>query len=115
MNNNGNAALGILLGSAIGATLGILFAPDKGSNTRRKLTDEANTAKDKVVTGAVDLKDQIASGVVSGKATLESQLESVVQNASYKADDVITTLEKKLEMLKAKNKQLQKTDLKKTV
>jgi len=109
MNNNGNAALGILLGSAIGATLGILFAPDKGVNTRKKLTDEAYNAKDKVVSTATDLKHQIAEEVALGKVTLESQLESVVQNASYKAEDVITTLEQKLELLKARNKKLQKT------
>lgn len=116
MSNKSNTALGILLGSAIGATLGILFAPDKGSNTRKKLTDEAVLAKDKVASAAVELKDELKTSINSGKETLETQLESVVSNATYKADDVITTLENKLEALRAKNKQLQKkADLKKTV
>jgi gas vesicle protein len=35
--NTGKAALGILAGLATGAILGILLAPDKGSNTRRKI------------------------------------------------------------------------------
>ncbi|KJD31135.1 hypothetical protein PK35_15950 [Tamlana nanhaiensis] len=108
MSNNTNSALGLLLGGAIGATLGILFAPDKGTNTRKKLREEAEAAKDNIASTAEDLKNQVASTLTTKKATLDAQLEHVVSDASYKAEDVITTLEKKLKDLKDKNKQLQK-------
>ena len=34
---NGKILLGVLAGAAAGATLGILFAPKKGSVTRKKI------------------------------------------------------------------------------
>ena len=49
--NKTNVAIGVLAGVAVGALLGVLFAPDKGSETRKKLsrkaTDKADEVKDK--------------------------------------------------------------------
>lgn len=109
MNNNSNTFLGILAGTVIGAALGILFAPDKGSATRKKITEQAETAKDNITESTLDLRDRVASTMASQRATLDTQLESIVSDVSHKTEDVITTLEKKLAELKAKNKKLQKS------
>lgn len=39
MNNNSKVLLALLAGAAIGAAAGILFAPERGSETRERLSD----------------------------------------------------------------------------
>lgn len=108
MSNNGNTVLGILAGTAVGAVLGILFAPDKGSETRRKIAEEAALKRDLAANKATEFRDSLADSLGTQKSNLNNQVESIVSNASYKAEDVITTLEAKLKDLKSKNKNLQK-------
>lgn len=115
MSKDSNTIIGILAGTAIGATLGILFAPDKGSKTRKRIADEAILQKDRLASTAVDIKDRVvseaelmkdkvATTVNAKKLTLDEQLDTLVTDASYKADDVISKLEMKLKQLKEKNK-----------
>ena len=59
--NSGKLILGILAGLAAGAALGVLFAPDNGTETRRKITkksvDLTDAVKEKIkeyIDGIVD-------------------------------------------------------------
>ncbi len=51
MKRNSNALSALLGGLAIGAAIGILLAPDKGAETRKKVADAARKAADKIKDG----------------------------------------------------------------
>ncbi|MEM1001583.1 MAG: YtxH domain-containing protein [Bacteroidota bacterium] len=110
MSQNSNTLIGILAGSAIGALIGVLFAPEKGSVTREKLKAEALSAKESMEDRITELETKVKETVANEKASLDEKMDSIISDASYKAEDLITALEEKLKSLKEKNKQFQKTD-----
>jgi gas vesicle protein len=61
-NNTGKIIGALLIGAAIGGVLGILFAPDKGSETRKKIagnTDDLTSAlKDKLNVFLAEMKKE---------------------------------------------------------
>jgi gas vesicle protein len=48
MNNTGKILLGVAAGAAAGAILGVLFAPDKGSETRDRIKQKGKEFSDGV-------------------------------------------------------------------
>ena len=79
-----DVVVGILGGLAVGAILGILFAPDKGSNTRRKIAEKGT-----------DLKDNIKGNFNDFVASIEDQYSNFTSNA----EDVIEEGKSKLERM----------------
>jgi len=72
--SNSKVLLGFVVGAAVGAALGILFAPDKGAETRRKISEQGNDLAD-------DLKDKFADlvdGVKEKFTSLKSDAEDIV-------------------------------------
>jgi gas vesicle protein len=55
MNTSGKILAAVAAGIAAGAVLGILFAPDKGSETRRKMNEKGKKFAD-------DVKDKFSKG-----------------------------------------------------
>jgi gas vesicle protein len=51
--STGKIVVGVLAGVAVGALIGVLFAPDKGCETRRKISKKSQDLAD-------DLKDRFS-------------------------------------------------------
>ena len=85
-----------------------MLAPDKGSNTRQKLKNEAKDVKDKISKDFTEVKEDLSKTTASGKDTFKKGMGNFSSKASYKTEPVITFLEKQLAILKKKNKTLQK-------
>lgn len=108
MAKTANVLLGLAAGTAIGVGLGILFAPDKGKNTREKIKDTVSDKAEKLKEQLDRLTESVKEKSAEFKGSLEDKVESLLSKSSYKAEDVITFLEKKLAALKEANAKLQK-------
>ena len=106
-NNTGNTIIAILVGATIGAGLGILFAPDKGSKTREKIKDGFDDVKNNLNDKLHEVTEKLKSKGILNKEDIDRNYDHIVASLSEKTEDVVSYLENKLAELKEKNAKLQ--------
>lgn len=59
MTTNGKVVLAVLIGAAAGAALGLLFAPESGETTRRRIADGVGGLGKKITGRGGDINEEM--------------------------------------------------------
>jgi len=88
MTDNTKTAIALLAGLAAGAALGLLFAPEKGTDTRDKLSESLKNLGDSIkekaaeeIDSLTELKDKIVSNIKSKVQQAEEQYDAETEHA----------------------------------
>lgn len=108
MSKTGNTLLALVAGVAVGVGAGILFAPEEGKKTRKKIKDSFDESTSNLKHRIDDLAHTVKHKADELKGTFEENVDKILSKSSYKAEDAISVLEKKLADLKKANAKFQK-------
>ncbi|CAN5168248.1 hypothetical protein BH09BAC6_BH09BAC6_00780 [soil metagenome] len=88
MNDNTKVIVALLAGLAAGAALGILFAPEKGDETRDKLSESLRNLGDSIketaaaeINNLMGLKDKVVENIKTKMKGAEQEYQDDLEHA----------------------------------
>lgn len=101
-NKDGSFMTGMFFGLIVGGILGVLFAPDAGENTRRKLKDTSDDLKekgDKVLEKAGRFVEDVRVAADPLVDEIEKNVSPLLKRAKESGKDVHSQVIEKIEQL----------------
>lgn len=96
MGKTTNTLLAFISGAAVGAVAGILYAPDKGSNTRDKLT----YLLDKYKIQLQELLNDLVEGSEAFSSEAKTEGEKVITETKAKAERLLEDVDQLIGQIK---------------
>ncbi|MDZ4757933.1 MAG: YtxH domain-containing protein [Bacteroidota bacterium] len=89
-NTTGKVIGALVVGTIVGAAIGVLFAPDKGSKTRGK-----------IATGAKDLAEDLKEKMIDEAKALRKKAAHLESMAEDKLHDLAHSVKQKVDAVRA--------------
>lgn len=96
MSRTSNTLLAFISGAAVGGLLGILYAPDKGENTRDKLTYLLDKYKNQLQ----DLVEDLVEGEEEHFSEAKEESKKVINDARERAEKLLGDVDELIEQIK---------------
>ncbi|WP_100629092.1 YtxH domain-containing protein [Algoriphagus formosus] len=99
MSKSSNSLIAFVLGAGVGTALGILFAPDTGSNTRDRLSYRLSKYKNELE----ELIDELVEGKELHLNEAKTEGKRVINDAKTKAENLLNDVNKLIDQINKDN------------
>ncbi|MFC5627082.1 YtxH domain-containing protein [Algoriphagus winogradskyi] len=99
MSKSSNSLIAFLIGAGVGAAVGVLFAPDAGTNTRDRLSFKLSKYKKELE----ELIDDLVDGKEMHLNEAKTEGKRVISEAKNKAENLLSDVNKLIDQINQGN------------